>query len=108
MFMKIHKYAMVSLLRCNDNIIRVGKKFYMRYVVAILYKRNIEKCSTIMLRAIGKNISRAISIAIAAMFLDSSLYLSEARIFSIFLSSGGRELRKSGIELVLRVRDLIP
>ncbi len=99
---------MVSLLRCSDNVIRVGKKFYMRYVVAILYKRNIEKCTTITLRAIGRNISRAISIAISAMFLDNSLHLFGARIFSIFLSSGGREVRKSGMELVLRVRDLIP
>lgn len=99
---------MVSILRCSNNVIRVGKKFYMRYVIAILYKRNIERCTTIILRAIGKNISRATSIAVSAMVLDGGLYLSEARIFSIFLSSGGKEVRKSGIELVLRVRNLIP
>ncbi len=99
---------MVIILNCNDNVIRIGRKFYMRYVAAILYKKNVEMCTSIVLRALGRNIARAISMALAAIGLDNSLYLSESRIFSVFLSSGGREVRKSGIELVLRAKDIIP
>jgi DNA-binding protein len=39
---------------CSDNTVYIGRKFFMRYVLAVLMKFNVFKCSTTVIKAVAE------------------------------------------------------
>ena len=93
---------MVEAKECQDNVVYVGKKFYMRYVAALLMKFNYFKCSKVIVKARGKAISKAIHAT--KVFIDT--FNNDVRYGNINLGSmnidiEGRRFRLSTIEIEL-------
>lgn len=86
---------------CSDNTVYVGRKFFMRYVLAVLMKFNVFKCSTTVIKARGSNISRAVLVAEVSKGLISSINYSSVDIGSVSIESSGVRRRVSTIKIVL-------
>jgi len=95
-------------MACLDNTVLIGKKYFMRYVAAILYKLFVEGCRSVKLRALGKNISRAVHIANSTISLVKELSIAYVGIGTLSLISEGKRRSVSCIEIELRIRDYIP
>jgi len=95
-------------MQCSDNAILVGKKYFMRYVLAVLFKLFVEHCNTVKIRALGKNIARAVLTATSAQFLLRELSVARVDIGTVSFITEGRLRNVSSIEIELRIRDYIP
>ncbi len=95
-------------MKCSDNAVFVGKKYFMRYVLAVLYKLFVEHCNSVRIRALGRNISRAVLAATSVQFLLRELGITRVSIGTVSFITEGRSRNVSSIEIELRIRDYIP
>ncbi|MEM0453045.1 MAG: hypothetical protein QXO98_00090 [Sulfolobales archaeon] len=86
---------------CSDNVIYIGKKFFMRYVVAVLVKFNKFNCSEVVLKARGSNVSKAVLIAESSKQLIKNLNYRSIVLGSSYLELGGLRKRLSTIKIVI-------
>ncbi len=86
---------------CNDNIVYVGRKFFMRYVVAVLMKFNVFRCGSVVIKARGSNISRAVLVAETSKELIKDVEYSSIDLGSVGIESGGVRRVVSTIKVVL-------
>ncbi len=93
---------------CSDNAVLVGKKYFMRYVLAVLYKLFVERCNSVRVRALGKNISRAVLIVTSTQFLLRELSIARVSIGTVSFITEGKSRNISSIEIEMRIRDYIP
>ena len=87
-----------------DNVIFVGGKEFMNYVMAVTMQFNIKNSSAVIIKSRGKFTAKAIDIAevTAKRFLDNKVKISDVKIDSeSFKNQEGREVRVSTIEIVL-------
>ncbi len=95
-------------MQCSDNVVLVGKKYFMRYVLAVLYKLFVEHCNRVRIRALGRNISRAVLIATSTQFLLRELSVTRVSIGTVSFITEGKSRNVSSIEIEMRIRDYIP
>jgi len=86
---------------CSDNIVYIGRKFFMRYVLAVLMKFNVFRCDTTVIKARGSNISRAVLVAEVSKELLGSINYSSVSIGSVNIESSSIRRRVSTIKIVL-------
>ena len=86
----------------DDNTVYIGKKFFMRYVMAVLMKFNYFKHDEVIIKARGKNISKATLVAevVRNTFHEDVKYKLIA-IGSVYIESSGIRKRISSIKIVL-------
>ncbi|HDI02486.1 MAG TPA: RNA-binding protein [Ignisphaera sp.] len=95
-------------MTCKDPEVYVGKKFFMRYVLAVLYKFYIEKCNRVKLRALGKNISKAVKTATSLEYLAQELIVSNIDIGTVAFVSEGHIRYVSSIDIEISNKNFIP
>ena len=89
-------------IRDRDNVIYVGRKFFMRYVAALLMKFNYFKLNKVIVKARGKAISRAVHVVVTFInSFNSNVRCSNIKIGSVNIDAEGRRLRLSVMEIEL-------
>lgn len=91
----------IALNYCDDNVVYIGKKFFMRYVVAVLVKLNLFNCSEAIIKARGSNISKAVLVAESLKELAKEVYYTSVIIGSTNIESGSFKRRLSTIKIVI-------
>ncbi|MBI4447929.1 DNA-binding protein Alba [Candidatus Woesearchaeota archaeon] len=88
----------------NDNTIFVGGKPFMNYVTGIVMQFTTQNAPTVIVKARGKFISKAVDIAEVSTkrFLEKQIELKGIQINSEeFQNKEGRQVRVSTIEITL-------
>ncbi|MEM0361302.1 MAG: RNA-binding protein [Sulfolobales archaeon] len=94
----------VSLDYCSDNVVYIGKKFFMRYVLAVLVKLNLFNCNEAIIKARGSNISKAVLVAESLKELVKEVRYTSIILGSTNIESGGFKRRLSTIKIVISRR----
>ena len=87
-----------------DNVIFIGTKPFMNYVTAVVMQFTTRNADSVIVKARGKFISRAVDVSEVALkrFLKDQLKIGEIKIDSEdFKNKEGREVRVSTIEITL-------
>ena len=88
----------------DDNSIFIGGKPFMNYVTGVVMQFTTKNAETVIVKARGKFISRAVDVAevAAKRFLEGTVGIKDIKIDSEeFQNKEGREVRVSTIELIL-------
>ena len=88
----------------NDNSIFIGAKPFMNYVTAVVMQFTTKNAQSVIVKARGKFISRAVDVTEVASkrFLQGSTEVQNIKINSEeFKNNEGRDIRVSTIELTL-------
>ena len=88
----------------DDNSIFIGGKPFMNYVTAVVMQFTTKNADTVIIKARGKFISRAVDVAevSAKRFLENSVGIKDIKVDSEeFKNKEGREVRVSSIEITL-------
>lgn len=88
----------------SDNSIFIGGKPFMNYVTGVVMQFTAKNADTVVIKARGKFISRAVDVAevAAKRFMGNSVAVSGIRIDSEgFKNTEGRDIRVSTIEITL-------
>jgi archaea-specific DNA-binding protein len=88
----------------NDNMIYVGNKPFMNYVTSVVMQFTTKNAKTIIVKARGKFISRAVDITEVASkrFLKDQIKIDNIKINSEeFENKEGKQVRVSTIEITL-------
>ena len=89
----------------KDNAIFIGNKPFMNYVTSVVIQFTTKDADEVIVKALGKFISRAVDVAEVARkrFLADQIEIKDIVIDSEeFTNSEGKEVRVSTIEIVLR------
>ncbi|MBU2638941.1 MAG: DNA-binding protein Alba [Nanoarchaeota archaeon] len=89
----------------NDHTIFVGSKPFMNYVTGVVMQFTMQNADTVVVKARGKFISKAVDIAEVASkrFLEGQVFVGEIKTDSEeFKNKEGRQVRVSTIELGLK------
>ncbi len=86
-----------------SNVVYIGKKFFMRYVMALLFQFNILNHDRVLIKARGKAISKAVHVAetLRRTFMPEVKY-GKIVTGSVTIESSGRRVRVSSIEIELK------
>ena len=88
----------------DDNNIFIGGKPFMNYVTGVVMQFTTKNAESVVIKARGKFISRAVDVAEVAgkRFLDGTVAVNDIKIDSEdFKSDEGRDIRVSTIEITL-------
>ncbi len=88
----------------SDNSIFVGPKPFMNYVTGVVMQFMTKQAPSVIIKARGKFISRAVDIAQVATerFLDDKIKVNDIKIGSEeFRNDQGKDIRVSTIEITL-------
>ncbi len=88
----------------GDNTVFVGEKAFMNYVTAVVMQFTTKNAETVVLKARGKFVSKAVDVAEVSTkrFLDRQFEVKSIKTDSEdFRNMEGREIRVSTIEIVL-------
>lgn len=88
----------------NDNTIFIGQKPFMNYVTAVVMQFTTKNAPSIMVKARGKFISRAVDVVevTSKRFLENSIQVDSIKIDSEdFKNKEGKDIRVSTIEITL-------
>ena len=88
----------------DDNSIFIGGKPFMNYVTGVVMQFTTKNADTVIVKARGKFISRAVDVAevSAKRFLEGSVGIKDIKVDSEeFKNKEGRDVRVSSIEIVL-------
>lgn len=88
----------------NDNMIFVGNKPFMNYVTSVVMQFTTKDAETVIVKARGKFISRAVDVAEVASkrFLKDQIKMDNIKIDSEeFENKEGKQVRVSTIEITL-------
>ncbi|MCK5281792.1 MAG: DNA-binding protein Alba [Nanoarchaeota archaeon] len=88
----------------DDNSIYIGGKPFMNYVTGVVMQFTAKKADTVIVKARGKFISRAVDVAEVASkrFLEGSVGIKDIKVDSEeFKNKEGRDVRVSSMEIVL-------
>lgn len=91
-------------MEADDHTIFVGSKPFMNYVTGVVMQFTTQNAETVVVKARGKFISKAVDIAEVATkrFLDGQAEISKISTTSEeFKNKEGRQVRVSAIELSL-------
>ena len=91
----------------KDNSIFIGEKPFMNYVTAVVMQFTTRNADSVIVKARGKFISRAVDVSEVALkrFLKDQLKIGEIKIDSEdFKNKEGREVRLSTIEITLLLK----
>lgn len=86
---------------CIDNVVYVGRKFFMRYVLAVLMKLNMFNCREAVIKARGSNISKAVLVAVSSKQLSQAINFRSINLGSTYLEAEGVRRRLSTIKIVI-------
>ena len=86
----------------EENIIYIGKKPTMNYVLAVVTQLNKEESDEVVIKARGKSISRAVDVAeiVKRKFVDG-LNQSVTTATEVITNEEGKEINVSAIEIKL-------
>jgi len=80
----------------------MGRKFFVRYLLAVLFKLSVLGCREVKVEAIGRNIHRAVMVAESVKEITGRLRIKSVVIGSVtMVSRSARSVRKSKISIVL-------
>lgn len=80
----------------------VGRKFFIRYLLAILFKLNILSCREVRVEALGRNIYRAVMVVESAKYITGRLKVKSILIGSVVLvGRSTQNVRRSKITIIL-------
>jgi len=88
----------------EDNSIFIGAKPFMNYVTGVVMQFTTKGAESVVVKARGKFISRAVDVAEVASkrFLDNAVSVRDIRIDSEeFENKEGRQVRVSTVEITL-------
>jgi archaea-specific DNA-binding protein len=87
----------------EDNSIFVGSKPFMNYVTAVVMQFTTKSADTVIVKARGKFIAKAVDISevAAKRFLDDSVDNSVVINSEEFKNDEGKDIRVSSIEITL-------
>ncbi|MBD3303692.1 DNA-binding protein Alba [Candidatus Woesearchaeota archaeon] len=88
----------------EDNSIFIGAKPFMNYVTGVVMQFTTKGAESVVVKARGKFISRAVDVAevAAKRFLDNAVSVRDIRIDSEeFENKEGRQVRVSTVEITL-------
>ena len=88
----------------DDNSIFIGAKPFMNYVTGVVMQFTTKGADSVIVKARGKFISRAVDVAevAAKRFLDNTVDVRDIRIDSEeFENKEGRQVRVSTVEITL-------
>lgn len=88
----------------DDNSIFIGAKPFMNYVTGVVMQFTTKGAGSVVVKARGKFISRAVDVAevAAKRFLDNAVGVSDIKIDSEeFENKEGRQVRVSTVEITL-------
>ena len=88
----------------DDNSIFIGAKPFMNYVTGVVVQFTTKGADSVIVKARGKFISRAVDVAevAAKRFLDNTVDVRDIRIDSEeFENKEGRQVRVSTVEITL-------
>ncbi|MGM5482390.1 MAG: DNA-binding protein Alba [Nanobdellota archaeon] len=88
----------------QDNMIFVGNKPFMNYVTSVVMQFTTKDAGSVVVKARGKFISRAVDVAEVASkrFLNGQVNIEDIKIDSEeFENKEGRQVRVSTIEITL-------
>lgn len=88
----------------DDNSIFIGAKPFMNYVTGVVMQFTTKGAESVVVKARGKFISRAVDVAEVASkrFLDNTVGVNDIRIDSEeFENKEGRQVRVSTVEITL-------
>ena len=88
----------------NDNTVFIGEKPFMNYVTSVVMQFTTKNATTVVIKARGKFISRAVDVAEVAVkrFLKGQISVGEIKIDSEdFKNKEGREVRVSTVDINL-------
>ena len=88
----------------EDNSVFIGSKPFMNYVTGVVMQFTSKGASSVIVKARGKFISRAVDVAEVARkrFLENSIDIQDIKINSEqFENKEGRQVRVSNIEITL-------
>tara|TARA_Y100000310_G_C20422183_1_gene687191 strand:+ start:171 stop:452 length:282 start_codon:yes stop_codon:yes gene_type:complete len=88
----------------DDNSIFIGNKPFMNYVTGVVMQFTTKNASTVIIKARGKYISRAVDVAEVSSkrFLEEQVTVNDIKINSeAFTNKEGKEVRVSTIEIEL-------
>ncbi|MBW3005013.1 DNA-binding protein Alba [Candidatus Woesearchaeota archaeon] len=88
----------------DDNSIFIGAKPFMNYVTGVVMQFTTKGAESVVVKARGKFISRAVDVAevAAKRFLDGAVSVRDIRIDSEeFENKEGRQVRVSTVEITL-------
>ncbi len=88
----------------GDNTVFIGEKAFMNYVTAVVMQFTTKNAETVVLKARGKFVSKAVDVAEVSTkrFLDGQFEVKSIKTDSEdFRNREGREIRVSTIEIVL-------
>jgi len=88
----------------KDNSIFIGEKPFMNYVTSVVMQFTTKNATTVVIKARGKFISRAVDVAEVAVkrFLKGQISVGEIKIDSEdFKNKEGREVRVSTVDINL-------
>ncbi len=89
----------------------LGRKFFMRYVAAVLYKLFVEGKRRAIVRGYGRrNVYRAVLVATSVMHLVKEARITRAETFTTMLTEPdtGKQRYIPGIEIELSLIDYTP
>ncbi|RLG87350.1 MAG: hypothetical protein DRO39_00665 [Thermoprotei archaeon] len=90
-------------------VVYVGGKALARYVLALLYKFNVEGCGGVDVVARGAYVYRAVSAVVAFLQLMGRGYAAvDVRIGTVALRSSSDERRVSKISIRVERMDVVP
>jgi len=86
----------------DDNTVYIGRKFFMRYVMAVLMKFNYFNYGEVVIRARGRNISKATLVAeVVREVFGGGIEYKLVAIGSTYIELSGVRRRVSSIKIVL-------
>lgn len=88
----------------DDNSIFIGGKPFMNYVTGVVMQFTTKSADTVIVKARGKFISRAVDVSevAAKRFLEGTVAIKDIKVDSEeFKNKEGREVRVSTIEITL-------
>ena len=88
----------------DDNAVFIGNKPFMNYVTGVVVQFTTKSAGEVIIKAMGKFISRAVDIAEVVMkrFLKDQVQLKDIKIDSEgFKNQEGQDVRVSTIEITL-------
>lgn len=88
----------------DDNSVFIGNKPFMNYVTGVVMQFTTKNAGTVIVKARGKFISRAVDVSevAAKRFLDSTVGVKDIKIDSEeFENKEGKKIRVSTIEITL-------
>ena len=87
----------------------VGGKSLIRYLLALLYKFNVERCGEVKVAARGRFISKAVASVLSLLnLLHYSYAVSRISIGTVILRSSRYEKYVSKIEIVVTNMERLP